>query len=453
MGMAINPSIFKAYDIRGKVPDEINPEIGYKVGRAFAEFSRKRYGAVCPKIILSRDVRVSSSEIAEGTRRGLVEAGANVIDAGITTSPMHYWIVGAEQADGGVMITASHNPKEFNGFKITGRGVEPLGSEDGLNEIREIADSDQRIANGKPGAVEEKNYLDEYARFLAGNFSIGKIKLAADASNGTAGLVLPRLFASFPQATLVPLYFEPDGNFPNHEPNPLKEKACKDIASRVISEQADLGVIFDADADRVFFLDERGRRISGDIMTAVIASHMLMSSPGGAVVYSAPSSRIVKETIESFGGKAVMSRTGHYFIKRAMREHDAVFGGEHSGHFYFRKTFFAENSMLAVLEVLDLMSEKKVRFSELVGPFEKYIASGEINFPAVEWGALKDRIIREFPDAGIDETDGLTIDLADWRANIRQSNTEHLTRLNAEAESETALKDAVSCLSRIIETS
>lgn len=451
--MVINFSIFKAYDIRGKAPDEINPEAGYAIGRAFVEFLRRRYGTTRPKIILSRDVRISSPEIAQETRRGFVEDGADVIDAGITTTPMHYWIVGHERADGGIMVTASHNPKEFNGLKLTGKEVEPIGAENGLREIQELMNGNQQITNNNPGTAEEKKYFDEYARFIAGNFFIGAIKLAADASNGAAGLVLPSIFSHFPDVKLIPLYFEPDGNFPNHEPNPLKEKACKDIASRVISERADLGVIFDADGDRVFFLDERGRRISGDIMTAVIASRILASSPGGTVVYSAPSSRIVHETIESSGGKAVMSRTGHYFIKRAMREHDAVFGGEHSGHFYFKKTFFSENAMLAVLEVLAMLSVKKVSLSELVKPFLKYVASGEINFPAAGWKSLKERIIREFPDARIDETDGFSIDLADWRANIRQSDTEHLTRLNVEAKDQTTLGGAVTCLSKIIETS
>ncbi len=475
--MDINPAIFKAYDIRGVVPGEMNPEIGYRVGRAFVAFVRKRYGAARPKIILSRDVRISSPEIAKETCRGLVEAGAEVIDAGITTSPMHYWIIGSEGADGGIVVTASHNPKEFNGLKITGKGVEPLGAEDGLNEIRYLANDNQRITNNKPGTVQEKNYLDTYVWSLDRDFSLGAardkslgvprpgsghvardeslgaIKVVADASNGAVGLVLPRLFAPFPRVTLIPLYFEPDGNFPNHEPNPLKEEVCRDLAARVVREHADLGVIFDGDGDRVFFLDEQGRRIPGDIMTAVIASHILASSLGSAVIYSAPSSRIVRETIESAGGKAVMSRTGHYFIKRAMRTHDAVFGGEHSGHFYFEQTCYAENSMLAMLEILALLSSKKVRLSELVKPFERYVTSGEINFPAGEWGALKERVIREFPSARMDETDGLTINLPDWRFNLRQSNTEHLTRLNIEAKDQATLDDAVRRLSKLIETS
>lgn len=460
--MPINPKVFKAYDIRGVVPGEVNPEIGYAVGAAFAAFLRERGGSQAPKIILSRDVRISSPEIAAEVKRGLMGAGAAVIDAGITTTPMHYWIVGTEHADGGIMVTASHNPKEYNGFKLTGRGGESIGIDSGLAEIRAIVEK-QGTGNGEQasgtrqqetGSVVEKDYLADYVAFIGAGFTPPSLRLAIDASNGPAGRVLDSLLKSFPMLAVARINFEPDGNFPNHDPNPLDDAALLQVSSAIISEGASLGVIFDGDGDRVFFLDEAGRRIPGDATTALLANHLLRASSGEAVVYNVPSSRVVRETIESSGGRAVLCRTGHSFMKRAMREAKAIFGGEHSGHYYFRDTFFAENSMLAMLLFLDVVGRAKQSVSKVVAPFMKYARSGEINFVVAQpWTLIQHALRRAYPNAAFDETDGLTIETPEFRFNVRPSNTEPFVRLNAETVDQESLVQLIDHLSRIIKTS
>lgn len=446
--MTINPSIFRAYDIRGRVPGELDVNLARVIGYAFARLIADRYGVQNPRIILSRDVRLSSPEIAGAAREGLISGGALVTDTGITSSPMHYWIVGTERADGGIMVTASHNPKDYNGFKLTGREAEALGTEDVKRAAeRLVGRTPEEVRNG---GASKRQFLNEYVDFFTSGFSFGPLAVAADASNGAAGMELSAVFARFPTVRLHPLYFEPDGNFPNHEPDPLREEMCRDLSELIVSRRADLGIIFDGDGDRVFFLDERGKRLPGDLAASLLAARVLADAPGGAVVYNASVSRIVKETIAANGGRPVPSRTGHTFMQRAAREAHAVFGGEHSGHFYFPESFFAESAIRAVLLVMDLVTKSGKSLSELVKPLERYVHSGEINFPLRDWESLESAIRREFAGGEIAEIDGITIEFPDWGFNLRRSNTEPLIRLNVEARDAETLRREVARLSEII---
>ena len=453
--MEANPEIFKAYDIRGKVPEEINAEVGYLVGRAFPELLRRRYGISVPRIILSRDVRLSSPEIANRTLSGLLDGGAEVIDAGITTTPMHYWIVGRDQADGGIMVTASHNPKEYNGFKLSGRGVEPLGAENGFDELKRlITEGMTRI--GERGNVIERDHLRDYISFLTGHdFVFAPLKVVVDASSGSAGRALEKIFEHYSSLKIIPLGFRPDGHFPDHDPNPLKVEVINQLAAVVREEQADLGVIFDGDGDRMVCLDERGHHIRGDILIALIASRILTKWPGETVVWGIPSSRAVREIIQERGGQAIAAKEGHFFIKRAMRDANAIFGGEYSGHYYFRETFFAENAMLAMLYVIELRSRGQRPLSQIVSPFVRSVLSEELNFPFPgpgAWDEFENKVARTFPEAGSDRTDGLTLETKEWRFNLRPSNTEPLLRLNAEAHNAATLQRLIDQLSSLIQS-
>lgn len=447
--MEINPEIFKAYDIRGKYPQEVNAEVGYAVGRAFVPFLKGRYGVPTPEVAVGRDVRLSSPEIAAAVRRGLAAAGAKVLDTGLTTTPMHYWIVGTLRADGGIMVTASHLGKEYNGLKLSGRAAEPFAEADGFSELRAFISKPEPLGT-EQGSVEARDCLGEYVSFLAARFSPVSLTVVVDASSGAAGVLLVEFFKRFPGLRVMPLNFEPDGTFPNHDPNPLRDEAIVEIAA--MAPHADLGVIFDGDADRVFFLDERGRRIPAGIITAIVAERLLARQRGAVIVYNAPSSRIVPETVKRAGGQAAPSRTGHFFMKRTMRAKNALFGGEHSGHFYFRETFFAEDSMLMTCAVMEILSAAQRPLSEIVEPYQRYVQSGELNFPLGDWARLREAVESAFPEGTADELDGMSIETRDWRFNLRPSNTEPLLRLNAEATDEPALQRLLARLSKLLKS-
>ncbi len=452
--MLINPKIFKEYDIRGIYPTEINGQVAYAVARAFVKFIVKTHGTEHPRLILSRDVRISSPEISSEVSRALVDEGALVIDTGITTSPMHCWIVGHESADGGIMVTASHNPKEHNGFKLTGKGVYSIGAEDGLREIGDLAAKPAAEPQSE-GSVEKKNYASAYTDAVVKGFSFSPMNIAVDTSNGAAGFILTSIFLHFPNIMVKALAPQPDGNFPNHGPDPQKEDAARDISRAIINDQLDLGAIFDADGDQIFFIDEQGAKLGGDVTTAIFASYILKSPQGrgASIVYDASSSRIVKETIEASGGKAVLSRTGHTFVKRAMREHSALFGGEHSGHYYFRDSYGFEDTILAMLMMMDIRSKEGQPLSKLASPFRKYFRSEEINFPFRDWSTVENIVKKEFEGVKTDSIDGLTIELPDWRFNLRPSNTEPLIRLNVEAASPEKLRECTARLENLIKAS
>lgn len=446
--MKISPTIFREYDIRGVVPDELDAEGVSAIAAAYAVFIRHHASVAVPRIILGRDARLSSPEFASAAGEAMAGAGAAVIDTGMTTTPMHYWIVGTERADAGLMITASHNPKAYNGFKFTESGVVPVAIGAHAAELQELIDHPPPASSA--GSITMGDYMQAYVDFLTQGFSFRQLKIVIDASNGVAGPVLSEVFRRFPEITLVPLFFEPDGNFPNHAPAPLVEETSRILQKRVREERADLGAILDGDGDRIFFIDELGERVSGSAATALLAKHFLTESPGSAVVYNTASSRIVPETIRAAGGKPVRAKVGHGDIKPRMREHDAVFGGEHSGHFYFRKTFYAESSILALLLLIDLRLKMSRPITEMVAPFRRYASSGEINFPVQDWPGLAAVVKERYRDGQFDFKDGVTVEYPDWWFNVRPSNNEPLVRLNVEATTATMRDKKAAELSEII---
>lgn len=447
--MHIPPNIFKAYDIRGIVPDEINPAAMEAIARAFAMFLCEQYNIEQPKIILSRDVRISSPELGDAAKRGLVAGGAMVTDVGITTTPMFYWITGCEGADGGFMVTASHNPPDYNGVKCVGRKVYPFAADNCFGRLRELIQNS--VAAKKSGSAVEKDFLDAYVEFLADGYAFHRLTIAIDASNGATSIVLPKLMARFPELQIVPLFWEPDGRFPNHPPDPITESTNAALKEAVRKSAADFGVIFDGDGDRIFFVDASAKRVPASTIGALLAKEIIKEHTGATVLYSVPTSRILKETVEAAGGRALPCRTGHYFIKLLMRKENACFACEHSGHYYFEETFSTDNSMKVLLMVLDLMVKSGKSLSELAEPFERYVQRGEQNFSMRDWAGLEEALRAHYREGTIDTTDGITIDFPDWRFNVRPSNTEPLVRLNVEAVDQETLKAKAEELSNLIE--
>lgn len=464
--MKINPNIFKAYDIRGIYPNELNEETAFLIGKAFIRYLKK-IGKVEShfRIIVSRDDRPSSMPLMENLIKGLAQENVKIINAGQTSTPMHYWIINKELADGGIMITASHIPKEFNGFKISRETAIPLGVDSGLNDIKDIIESENFTPTSKEPkilgdkkmnevwgfTIYDQNYLKKYVRFLTGGLDLKSMKIAIDNGNGMAGAILPSLFKELPTLKIIPLYFEPDGTFPNHEANPLKEETLNKLKETIKNEKADMGIAFDGDGDRIFFLNKEAKRISADLITALIAEDYLKKHPGASILYDPRSSKIVKEAIEFLGGTAIMSKVGHAFFKKAMRENDAIFGGELSGHYYFKDFFSADSGIFAMLKVLSIISESRKNIDELIKPFQKYFHSGEINFNVKNQKKVIEKIKGKYKDAKkIFDFDGTTIEYDDWWFNLRPSNTENLLRLNLEAKTENLMKEKVKKISDLI---
>src|SRR5580698_6955242 len=423
-------SIFKAYDIRGVVPDQLNEGVAEAVGAAFARLT----GAAT--IVTLHDMRTSSGPLADAFGRGVTAAGANVIAAGLGSTDMLYYASG-DLGIPGAMITASHNPARYNGIKLCLAGAKPVGIETGLAEIKEIA---ERPIEPAPvtGTVTQVDLLPGYADFLRKLVDISGIrplKVAVDAGNGMGGYTVPTVFEGLP-IELVPLYFKLDGTFPNHEANPIDPENLRDLQKAVIEHGADIGLAFDGDADRCFVVDERGELVSPSVITALIATRELAHEPGAAIIHNLITSRAVPEIIASHGGVPVRTRVGHSFIKAKMAEHNAVFGGEHAGHFYFRDFWFADSGMLAALHVLAALGHDSRPLSVMLQDFSRYAASGEINSEVADQAAATAKvknIYSERPGVTLDELDGLTIMGDDWWFNIRPSNTEPLLRLNVEA--------------------
>ena len=438
--------IFKAYDIRGTVPEELDPDIAYNVGRAFAAYLGGGRFAV------GRDMRVSSPDLATAIIRGIRDQGGDVTDIGLISTDGLYFAVGKYGYDGGVMITASHNPGEYNGFKLCRSEARPLSSDQGIGEIRDMIVNDEIPEPVGTGTVETTDVLDAFVEHAVGMIDVDLLrpmKIVVDAGNGMAGKLVPPVFERIP-GELIPLYFELDGTFPNHEANPLEPQNIVDLQHAVVEHGADLGVAFDGDADRMFLIDEHGTFVGGDMVTAMVAQVMLRRYPGASIVYNLICSRSVPETIERNGGVPVRARVGHSFIKGLMREHDAVFGGEHSGHFYFRDNWYADSGLIAFLTVLELLSTEGTSLSETLAPIDTRARSGEINFEVEDQAEALRRVREHFSDAEFDELDGLTVGYDDWWFNIRASNTQPLLRLNVEVEDAAALEGRVESVSRII---
>ncbi|MDQ3953856.1 MAG: phosphomannomutase/phosphoglucomutase [Actinomycetota bacterium] len=437
-------SIFKAYDVRGIYPEQLDEDVARRIGAAFAAFAGRR-------IVLGRDMRVSSPALASAFADGATAAGADVVDVGEVSTDALYFASGRMDLPG-AMFTASHNPGHYNGMKLCRAGAAPIGAESGLQEIRALAEGDP--SRGAPrGKVTPRDVLSEYAEHCRGFVDASVLKplrIAIDAANGMAGKTVPLVFRELP-FEVVPLYFELDGTFPNHPANPIEPANLVDLQKKVLSDGCDAGVAFDGDADRMFLVDETGELVSGSTTTALVAERLLRKHPGEAVIYNLICSWAVPEVIAENGGRPVRTRVGHSFIKQVMAETGAIFGGEHSGHYYFRDNFRADSGMIAALLTLEAMSESGLPLSRMLEPYERYAASGEINSTVEHQQAALDRLAAAYADGKQDTSDGLTIEFDDWWFNCRPSNTEPLLRLNLEARDDAlmaAKRDEVLALIR-----
>jgi phosphomannomutase len=420
--------IFKAYDVRGVVPDDLDADLARRIGSAFAEWTG------LPAIAVGRDSRLSSPELAEAIADGATSRGADVIDLGLTSTDLLYFASGALDVPG-VMITASHNPKQYNGLKFCLPGARPVGIETGLADIRAIVEGAEQPPAGSRGTVRRRDMLDAYADHVLTFVDVAAMRpltVAADTANGMGGLVVPAVLSRMP-VTLHHLYADLDGTFPNHPADPIDPENQKDLKAAVLEHRADIGLAFDGDADRVFLIDETADDVSGSLLTALVARAMLRREPGATIVHNLICSRIVPETIRAEGGTPIRTRVGHSFIKQVMAETGAVFGGEHSGHYYFRDNYRADSGLIAAVVVLGELSSAGVPLSALLAPFRTYFDSGEINTPVPDQHAKIEEIARALSDGRQDRLDGLTVDYDDWWCNVRPSNTEPLLRLNVEA--------------------
>jgi phosphomannomutase len=434
--------IFKAYDIRGIVPTQLNETIARQIGLAFQHVLDADDRALGNAVVVSRDMREHSPGLAAALIDGLTAGGLDVIDIGLATTPMNYFAIAHLKTAGGVQVTASHNPAQYNGFKFSRHGARPVSGDHGIALMEEkVASGDLPVA-ARRGAVSTADVMEDYKQhllsFLHQDGSGRRLKVAADAANGMSTIDLGILEAL--GVDLVPLYFELDGRFPNHEANPLKEENLADLQRLVRDHHADLGVAFDGDADRAAFVDETGEAIGSDLMTGLVGGILLEREPGKAVVYDLRSSRAVHEYLEEKGGVPVRERVGHSFIKATLRKRDGLFGGELAGHYYFRDHSYADCPMLAVVEVLNLLRGTGKPLSELVKPLRRYAKSPEINFEVEDKQGMMDELARRYADAEIDYLDGITFRYPDWWANVRPSNTEPFLRLVLEARTPEELK-------------
>jgi len=430
---SVNPGIFKAYDIRGIYPTEINEDVARLAGRAFVAYLGAR------RIAVSRDMRLSSPSVAAAFIDGAREQGADVVDYGMLGTDMMYFAVCRDGLDGGAQITASHNPKEYNGMKLVRREAFPLSGDAGISDMREMILGDSIPApSGRRGSLRQADVTADYVERMLSFIDVSAIRpfrTVLDAGSGMAGAVAPAIFDRLPCQT-TRLCFDVDGTFPNHEANPLIEENRRDIVERVVAEHADIGIAWDGDADRCFFIDGGGEFVAGDFVTALLAEAFLIKTPGAKIVYDVRASYAVKDTVAAYGGTALMNRVGHAFFKKRMREDDAVFGGEVTGHYYFRDFYFADNGFIPALLILELMSKKGQTLAELLAPLrERYFISGEINTKVASMAEVDrklDGLARRYADGHVYRMDGVSVEYPDWHFNVRPSNTEPLLRLNLE---------------------
>jgi phosphomannomutase len=439
-------AIFKAYDVRGLVGEQLDETLAHRIGSAFVEVTGAR------TVVVGHDMRPSSPGMAGAFADGAAEAGADVVLIGLASTDQLYFASG-HLGHPGAMFTASHNPAAYNGIKMCRAGAAPIGMETGLAEIRDAVASGRAPAAGQVGNISNHDVLEAYAAHLLALAPVTgrRLKVVADAGNGMAGLTAPAVFERIgrDQVELVPMYFELDGTFPHHEANPIEPDNLVDLQKRVLAEDADIGLAFDGDADRCFLVDENGRLVSPSTLTALIAARELAREPGSTVIHNLITSRAVPLIVSELGGTPVRTRVGHSYIKATMAETDAIFGGEHSGHFYFRDFWRADSGMLAALHALAALAETDRSLSQLLADYERFVASGEINSTVEDQAAVLAALEEEYagqPGVTIDHLDGLSVTHADWWFNVRASNTEPLLRLNAEGEDEetmTRVRDAV----------
>ena len=425
--------IFKAYDVRGLYPEQLDEEAATRIGYAFARFTES------DRVVVGRDMRTSSPSLAEAFGRGLAGAGATMVDLGEVSTDALYYASGVMELPG-AMFTASHNPPAYNGLKVCRAKAAPIGADSGLQAIKELASEPAPSAEAQ---IEPQDILPAYAdhcRSLVDLDSLTPLKVAIDAGNGMAGKTVPIVFEPLP-FDVVPLYFELDGTFPNHLANPIEPENLVDLQRAVTENGCHVGIAFDGDADRMFLVDDRGRLIQGSTTTAMVAERLLKKFPGESIIYNLICSWTVPEVITENGGKPIRTRVGHSFIKEIMAETGAIFGGEHSGHYYFRDNYRADSGMIAALLVLEAMSETGRPLSEMLHPYDRYAASGEINSEVADQNGSIERLARTYSDGKQDRTDGLTVEYEDWWFNCRASNTEPLLRLNLEARTEALMEE------------
>jgi phosphomannomutase len=428
--------IFKAYDVRGVVPGELDASIARRIGSAFAAWS----GA--SRIVLGRDCRLSSPELAAAITEGATARGTDVVDLGLASTDLLYFASGALDLPG-IMLTASHNPKDYNGLKFCLAGAKPVGEETGLGEIRALAEAAELAPVAGPGTVERRDLLEAYVEHVLTFVDVERMRpmtVAVDTANGMGGLVVPAVFARLP-VTLHHLYPDLDGTFPNHPADPIDPANQEDLKRSIIEQRADIGLAFDGDADRVFLVDEGANDVSGSLVTALVARALLRREPGAKVVHNLICSWTVPEVIREEGGEPIRTRVGHSFIKQVMAETGAIFGGEHSGHYYFRENYRADSGLIAAVVCLGELSDADVALSELLAPFRRYAASGEINSKVEDQRGKVEELAARFADGRQDRLDGLTVEFDDWWFNVRASNTEPLLRLNVEARTEPLLSE------------
>ncbi len=440
MASVLDPKVFKAYDVRGIHGTEIDEDGAYRVGRAYAEHFEPRTVAV------GRDMRLSSPTMAAAVIEGAADGGADVRDIGLVGTEMVYYAVGALGLDGGICVTASHNPKEYTGMKIVRRGALPVGGDSGLDDVRRgaLAGFEPSTRRGTVSSLDVwPGFVDKVLSFVDAA-AIRPLRVVIDAANGMAGAMLPPVIQRLPQLDVDACYFEPDGSFPNHEPNPLLPENRAFVVERTRDGSADLGVAYDGDADRCFFVDDTGEFVPGDFVTALLAELMLEREPGAKIIYDVRASWAVPRSIEAAGGIPVMSRVGHAFIKHRMRAEDAAFAGEVSAHYYFRDFTQADTGVVPFLLMLELLSRRGRPLSELLAPFrERYFITGEINTPVADVPLKLQEIKERYAAQGgrVTHLDGVSVDFADWHFNVRPSNTEPLLRLNLEALSRAQMEE------------
>jgi len=431
----LDPKVFKAYDVRGVYPDELDEDGAYAIGRAYVQQFEPRRMAV------GRDMRLSSPQMAEAVIRGASDEGAEVVDLGMIGTEMLYFAVGALGLDGGLTVTASHNPKEYTGMKIVRRGALPVGGESGLLDVRDRALAVADVKGGGDVRVSSADvwpgYVDRVMSFVDVS-ALRPLKVVIDAANGMAGAMLPPVLERLPGIEVVRCYFDPDGSFPNHEPNPLLPENREFIVRKTLEEGADLGVAFDGDADRCFFVDDSGEFVPGDFATALLAEAVLAKEPGAKIIYDVRASWAVPETIAALGGEPLVNRVGHAFIKARMRKDDAAFGGEVSGHYYFREFTQADTGVVPFLLMLEIVSRKGEKLSRILEPFRsRYFITGELNTPVADVALKLQELKERYGSEGrVSHLDGISVDFDDWHFNVRPSNTEPLLRLNLEAYSQ-----------------
>lgn len=446
----LSMDIFKSYDIRGKYPAEIDDLTARKIGASIAQFFKEKNSNV-KNIVVGRDMRLSSKSLANALIEGLCTSGLNVVNIGVVSTEMTYFAVGHYHYDGGVMVTASHNPSEYNGFKICREQAIPVSFETGIDRIAKLTRQYHPPRGEQLGKVVLSDVFKEYKKHVlkfAGN--LRPLRIVVDAGNGMAGKTIPVVCEGLP-VEIVPLYFELDGSFPNHEANPLKAENILDLQNKVRETRAHLGVAFDGDADRCVFIDEMGRAIGCDIITALIARQFLEREKGATVLYDLRSSWVVPEEIKAAGGVPYRERVGHSYMKATLREKKAIFGGELSGHYYFRDNYCSDSGMIAFFMVLSILGSRRVPFSNFVAPLRRYYSTGEINFKVEDKDEKIEEITKKFSAGKIDRLDGVTVEYNDWWFNVRKSNTEPLLRLNLEGKTKEIMEKGRKLLVDIIQ--